>query len=80
MVLGEYDSIAPATIFSPDREYRYLLTRRIGMSSDMSILFCMLNPWEPYTWRSKLCFCRAVRPPGRVEFSRPLRSARAQGC
>ena len=44
MAMGEHDGIAPATIFSPDRKYRYLLTRRISMFSDRSILFCILNP------------------------------------
>ena len=33
-----------AALFSPDRAYRYLLTRRIGGGSRGRLLFVMLNP------------------------------------
>lgn len=34
----------PVARFSPDRRYRYLLTRQVGMLGDRTVTFLMLNP------------------------------------
>ena len=37
------DQHVPGATFSPDRSYRYLLTRRLGFG-DGAVMFLMLNP------------------------------------
>ena len=37
------DGHVPGAKFSPDRKYRYLLTRRLGFG-DGAVMFLMLNP------------------------------------